>query len=297
MVLNCLRHFELPLNNLKSFGLWQTKKSSTKYNLWTFVCVVICLELNIVLSLVHLLTSDQFDEEVLILCLIYAGPNFKFINLKSKMKLVKSLFSDLKLLLKFAKFEEASKRLELKKHSKFMIRLFRVFLGSIMFSASTDLAMPYFENRLPYKMWIPYNYCGPTLLWLTSILQVVLALITSSIAISIDMIPIFFMGMVTVLLAIFSRQLEMFAESETNNKSYQELVNFVKIHLQIKSFVAKVEKCFSITFLAQGFLSSGFICLTAFQLSTVRQIDLNSFSKSIVFRFHQSISHQVSRAF
>jgi 7tm Odorant receptor len=270
MDFNFFLHFDLPIKALKVLGFWQTKENSRKYRLWGFISHFIFLELFLILPLIHLLKVQQIEEEALNFLFIYLATNFKMLNLLSKMESVKDLLSELKELLVFTKFELDSARLELKRHVKFMARLLVIFWGSVIFSASTDLNGTLFEHRLPYKMWIPYDHNNEFVFWITSVLEVFLTMVGSSIAVSLDLIPAFFMGMASNMLAeLRERMKNLSVDTTTDKEKYRELVKCIEIHLRLKTFVKKIENCFSVTFFAQGFFSSCTICLTTFVLSTV----------------------------
>jgi 7tm Odorant receptor len=153
-----------------------------------------------------------------------------------------------------------------------MVRLFKIFLASAVFAVSTNLAVPYFENRLPYTIWIPFNFnCNEIVFWITSILQVLIPMVGSAIVVNFNMIPVYFMGMAATLLSELSERMKMIAKGgKTDKDKDRELVKCIVIHQRIRAFVQKIENCFSITFLAQGLLSSSFICMTSFLLSMVR---------------------------
>jgi 7tm Odorant receptor len=274
-----LLHFESPIKVLMPLGLWQTKEKSKKYRVWGFVSQFIFLELYLILPLVYLLKVKQFEVEVMNFAFLLFGPTFKVLNLLLRMKSIEELLDELKNLINFTKFDMNTARNELRTQVKFMIRLFKFNLGLLILSVSMDSTVPFLQNRLPYKMWIPYSYENVIVFWTTSVLQITIGIVGCAIAVSLEFIPVNFMTMAATLLAELSERMKLIAEGgKTDDEKYQELVKCIEIHLQIKSFVKKIENCFSITFFAQGFISSIFICLTVFLMSTVSYFLITSVS-------------------
>jgi 7tm Odorant receptor len=271
-----LVHFKLPLKVLEPLGLWQTKEKSKKYRVWGFISQFIFLELYFILPIVYLLKVKQFELEVMNFAFLLIGPIFKVLNLLSQMELVEDLLSELTDLINFTKFDLNSARNELKNQMKFIIRLFIFTFGLMILSVAMDSSVPFFGNGLPYKMWTPYSYDNVIVFWITSVLQITIAIVGSAITVSLEFIPVNFMGMAAILLTELSERMKLIAEGgKTDDEMYQELVKCIEIHLRIKSFVKKIENCFSITFFAQGFLSATFFCVTGFVLSTVCAVNLN----------------------
>lgn len=297
MVLNFLLHFELPIKFLKIFGIWQTKESSRKYRLWGFITHLIFMELYFILPLVYLLKINIYDEEVINFMFLFLGVIFKNVNFVSRMKSIDNLFLELKDLLELTALKSDITRLEMQKHVKFMIYMFRIILGSIMFTALADLSRPVLENHLPNTMWIPYDYNhNQFVFWTTTTLQFMISIVACPIIASLELIPVLFMGMAAKLLAELSERMNKTSGSgKSDDEKYLELVKCIGIHLKIKDYAKNVENCFSITFFVQGFMSSTFICVNMFFLSTVTNFS-NSFMIVFVtfihrlFRYHRSTS-------
>ena len=260
-----LTHFKSPLNILECFGLWKVKG---KRSYCGFGAISIFIMINFISPLVYVLKSASFEEDAVNIFFIYLGPTFKVINFLWRIKSIENLYIALLELLEITKLDKDEAKVKFMKHAKFMTRVFIIFFGSLLFSASTDISVPFMEKRLPYKTWIPYNYNSNVyIFWMTSVLQVVLAMIGSSIAVCIEIIPIFFIAMADIFLIDLLEKMETMSENE--EASDDEMVECVKRHLKIKEYVLKIENQFSLTFFAQVLSSASFICLTVFQLSKV----------------------------
>lgn len=260
-----LTHFKSPLNILEYFGLWQAKG---KRFYCGFVAISIFVVINFIFPLVYVLKSESFEEDAVNIFFIYLGPTIKVINFLWRKKSIENLYNALLDLLQITKLDKNEAKIKFMSHAKFMTRVFVFCFGSTLFSALTDISVPLMENRLPYTTWIPYNYnSNAYVFWITSVSQVVLAMVGSSFAICIEIIPIFFIAMADIFLIDLLEKMEMLSEKE--GKRDNEIVECVKRHLKIKEYVLKIETQFSLTFFAQVLSSAGFICLTVFQLSKV----------------------------
>lgn len=266
-----LGHFNLVVKSLEIFGLWRFNKRSNKFNFKGCASVIAFVTLNFILPLINLVRNESFDEEAVNLFLIFLGPSFKVMIFLLKIKSIENLLQDLTDLLEFTKFEENSGRKQLRKHVKLMRRLFVTFCGLVVFSILLALALPLFENRLPYKSWIPYNrkFTDKRQLWIFSTVQILLTLAGFPIAVCLELLPTYFVGIASVLLVELSMRLKAFSECENANGNHSELVKCVKIHVKIKEFVSEIQKQFSIILFVQGFVNAALMCFTAFVMSTV----------------------------
>ena len=266
-----LQHFNLPNKTLAVFGLWHNDEVSKFIRLLGFLSPLCFFLLNIILPMVNLFMSEMFHDEAMYYIAMYFGPAFKTVIFYFRIKSFKSLIEKLKNLLKFTQDEKNVERIKLRKHVRVMVRLFIVFIGSIIFSASTDISIPFLERRLPYKTWIPYEHeiIDEKSLWILSVLQILVAMIFATIAVSIEILPIFFISMAATMLSELSDQMKNLDRSQSADKKYLQLVECVKVHKKIADFIKEIENNFSVLFFVQGFFSSAFICLIALVLSAV----------------------------
>lgn len=270
MSFNYTFHFALPIKALKVLGFWPTNESSRKYRLWGFVSFLIFLTIFFVLSLILLVKFKRYEETAMNFVIVYLATMFKVLNLIYYLNSVKNLLRELTDLIEFTKSELDTARFELQKHVKFMVLLVFLF-GLLVFSVILDLIVPFYEYRLPYPMWIPYNYDNEFIFWITSFVQIAISAASFIIVISVELIPVFFMGMAATILGELRERMQLISEGgKTDDVKYKELVKCIEIHLRTRNFVKKIENCFSITFFVQGFFSATSICFTVYTLSKVR---------------------------
>jgi hypothetical protein len=262
-----LSQFKHPLKILGIFGLWKPKREKVVLG---FVATLAFIAINTISPIVFIFKSDSFDEEPTNIFFIYLGLSFKIVNFLLRIGAIEDLYEDLVRLLDSTKPRIDSKRENILKHERFMTRVLFIYIGSILISASLDITVPMFEDKLPYKVWIPYNYrANLFVFWLTSVMQIVFAMVGSTVAICIESIAIFFMALAGTLLAELAERMETLSETGTADEKHSELVKCVESHLKIKKFVSKIEKQFSNTFLTQSLTSASFICLSAYLMSRV----------------------------
>jgi hypothetical protein len=264
-----LLHFQYPIKVFKVFGFWQKDESPKYLKWWKFVSKFAFMDLFLVL--VHLLMLGFFDEEVFIVFFLCLVPCYKSNTFLYNFKSIENMCNDLQRLLEFSKYEENADRSDFRKEVKFMKRLFAVVVGTLVFSVLSDGLLPFFEDRLPYPMWIPYNYrYNEFVFWATSFAQIVVSLVNTLIFLSIYLFPLFLMGIAANLLKELSMRLKELSESQKESEeNHKELVKCVELHLKIKSFVQNIESCFSTEIFVHGLIGSMLICLTCFMLLTV----------------------------
>jgi 7tm Odorant receptor len=271
MASNYISHFASPMKALKVFGFWPTKESSRKHRLWSFVSFLVFLILPFNLTLILLMKFKHFEESAINFVILYSSTIFKVLNLVYNLESVEDLMLDLKNLIEFTKSETDAIRLVLQRHVKFMVGLL-VVSGIFILSVLLDLAVPFFNHRLPYPMWIPYNYDNEFIFWITAVVQVSVSIVACTVAICLKLVPVFFMGMAATILAELRDRMKLLSEDgKTDDEKYKELVKCIKIHQRIRNLVQRIENCFSITFFMEGFFSSTSICLTVYILSRVRK--------------------------
>jgi hypothetical protein len=269
-----LNQFELMRKILEIAGIWQLEIPSRSVKVRRFVSVLLFLSVTFVLPLINLLYFDKKVEEIGSYVLLYVGPNLKIAILIIQMANFRKVFEDLDELLVFTEFDKNIHRIDLRKHIKSTARIFKTFIGLLLVFDIMDMSIGLFEHHLPYETWIPYNhrvtadYLHPLIM-----VQTVLSIFTESIAISLEMMPAFLMGVASALLAELSDRMKLLSENPTDDETdYEELKQCVHVHQRIGQFVAYLEEQFSVWLLVQGFLSAGFFCLLVYHLSTVRNL-------------------------
>jgi hypothetical protein len=267
-----LLHFNLLTKVLERFGMWQEKNCSKSLRFRGSIVVSLYFTLNFLLPVVNFFNSDEIFEEAINSLFIFTAPTFKVVIFYFRMVNMKKLLDDLGELLTFTKCEKNVRRMEMRRQVRFMARLFMVFYGLVVISALSDLTIPLLDNRLPYKTWIPYNQpiTNSELLWVFSVSQVAVGIMTGLVAVCIEMYPVFFMAMASVMLKELANRMKLLNQTHlTDTKVHEELVKCVRVHQKLSSFIRDIEAQFSAMFFIQGFFTASYICLTVFILSSV----------------------------
>jgi 7tm Odorant receptor len=98
--------------------------------------------------------------------------------------------------------------------------------------------------------------------------------IVCSMVAAFDMLAVFFMAFAIGLIEELSNRVEQIGEKgKTSAEQYKELIECMKIHQDIKSFVGLIQKHFSLFIMIQGFMSSLIFCSLAFIMTLVRKIE------------------------
>lgn len=267
-----LLQFQQSIKVLEAFGLWQSELLPIHYRVLSYLVKLFLLEVPTTLTIINLMLMQTFDEEAFAIFFLFFIPSIVVNHFLWNIKGIKKLYTEFQNLLEFTEWSTSADRIEFEDESKSMTRFFKILLTFIAMSIITDLNVPVFESRLPYQMWIPYDYhCNEFVFYLTSIIQIVVTVQIAFIFISIYLFPIFAMGVVVKILKEFSQRLEHLSrnggETEENLK---ELVRCVKVQIEIKSFVKNIESCFSTMYFFYGFNVSVFVCLMAHIVSSVK---------------------------
>jgi hypothetical protein len=295
--MDLLHHFNFLTRILQVFGLWTPSGDSRSWRVRGFTSAAVSFTCNFLLPVINICNSEKIYEDAMISFFLMTVPAFRAAIGFYRMRRYQELLEKLRQLLEFMEVEDDG-RLKLQNHGKFMVRLFKFFIGSICFSVLMGLSVPLLEGELQYKSWIPYENQIDDIrtLWTLSFLQALIAVVTSLFGLCLEMFPVFFFGIMSMLLAELSNQ--MTTLSEFQSEDHEKLIKCVEIHRKIEIFLKEIEKEFSILLFIQGFFSSALICFVTFVLSKVTQLifprltHLN-FSTGSLLRVHQ-IFHPVA---
>jgi hypothetical protein len=150
--------------------------------------------------------------------------------------------------------------------------LIKFFFGVILIINSLELINAIRYRQVPYTSWIPPHH--PLVIeytYLVAIAQVILTTFDLSISFCLEVLPITFIGMASVLLTELSERMESFIDEKTDDeKDYLELKTCVQHHQRISDYVKRTEELFSIMLFLQGFFQSLYLCFFIYFLSKVR---------------------------
>jgi hypothetical protein len=266
-----LPQFDLQLKVLAFFGFWQPENSTRALKIRCVVFHSVFILVTLVFPLINFFYYGENLENVSVHIALYVGPNLKIPILMFRMKNFVQLFEEMRSLIEFTKSKENRDRINLRKHVKLMEKVTIIILVIILGINMVELMNAMRNHSVPYKSWLPHkiqfviDFAYPL-----SIVQVLLITFTETFTTIIEILPVSFIGMTSVLLAELSERMERFSDRKTDEESdYKELKACVQIHHEISAFVKKIQAQFSTMLFIQGFLSSAYLCSFVLDLSRV----------------------------
>jgi hypothetical protein len=267
-----LPHINLQLNGLGFFGLWQPENSTRLLKIRGVVSHSVFLLMTLILPLLNFFCFGEKLENVSLHIALYFGPNLKLPILLFRMKSFVHLFDEMINLVKTMKSKETRDRINLKNHGRLMKGIMKFFYAVIITINTIELMNALRQKSVPYISWLPIklqfivDYAYPL-----SIVQALMVAGAQFISISLEFLPISFIGMSSVLLVELTERMERLSDETSDEEShYEELKTCVQLHLEISGFVKKIQDQFSTMLFIQGFLSSVYLCFYALYLSKVR---------------------------
>jgi hypothetical protein len=264
-----LPQFDLQLKVLRLFGLWQPENSAKALKIRGFVSHSVFLLITLILPILNYFFFDANVVYVGIVIAFYLGPNLKIPILLFRMKNFVQLFDEMVNLVKKTKSND---RINLRKHAKLMEKVMKFFYVVILGINAMELMNALREQSVPYKSWLPHKHqfvIDHT--YPLSMVQVVLVTLAQFVSISLEVLPVSFIGMSSVLMVELSERMERLSDDKTDEENgYEEMKTCVQLHLEITDFVKKIQDQFSTMLFIQGFLSSAYLCVYVLYLSKVR---------------------------
>ncbi|XP_015180690.1 PREDICTED: odorant receptor Or1-like isoform X1 [Polistes dominula] len=131
-------------------------------------------------------------------------------------------------------------------------------LSSILNSLLTDLQ----SKTLPFRSWIPYDYCSSIIVfYFTYFYQMISLTACSLFHVAIDGLFCGFLLQICCQIDILKYRLK-----HLNGDGFDDLRNCIRHHYQIYQIANKVNDTFALTIFAQFFISSIVLCLSMFEL-------------------------------
>jgi hypothetical protein len=125
--------------------------------------------------------------------------------------------------------------------------------------------------KVIFKLWLPCNYQNNVYCFsFVAVYEIMVAIVTCPISMTLDILPIFFFNVGTGLLEELGERLRKVCdEGQEDKKAMKEFEKCIAIHIKIKRFVKNTEKLFSPVICVQGSMSIVIMCTAIFQLSKV----------------------------
>lgn len=270
--------FKIPLRILKTFGLWQTKKSSWGYFVYGIIMHLFFLEIFTILQFGYLFSFETFADFANLMSMLptYFALCVKSINWFYNLSEIEVLFDLLTENLKLGGFTD-----KMKGHAARVDKIFKIFWGSAAASCVLGAFVPFVAHEFPYRMWFPYNHENNWLMfYIAAIYQIFDTLCYSGVDIVFDTFPVMFMSYILGMLEQLGERLENLKKTKILNDdgsvdkkklvdNSKELINCITYQRNILEITRRVEKFFSVVFLVRGLMSTLILCTTSFALTIV----------------------------
>lgn len=290
-MVNVREFFRWPLFLLKVFGMNQDQNSSWFYRVYGFVIHVAFIDLFTLFHVFYFFNFEGFQElsDCIGTFLTNFGQFIKTLNFMIKLKTITKLIDNLEFLVKLSTYAENKDRIQLKKHMKKVLLVYKFMVVSAVATCLLAGLVPLFnkqDHKLAYRMYFPgINYTNNDTIFILLALYQMSPVFICIITITLDCMPIFFLSLVTGVIEELSDRMEDIGRklsikeifknpqrivvNQSDDEIMKELLKCVKIHLKIKKFIEEIQGSFSLVIAVQGILSSIIFCSTAFMLSLV----------------------------
>lgn len=163
----------------------------------------------------------------------YILSSSKALNLYFRMKELEDLLCELKDFIEEFKLEE-----KFKSSLNTASFLLKIYWGLTFLTTFTGGFVPFFTNRMAYKMYFPYSLEVPAFYYMTAIYQWIGTIAVSGSTVMMDMLPVLFMGYIIALLEQLSVKISnlkkhkvLNADGTINNKrkidNKKELLKYI----------------------------------------------------------------------
>lgn len=271
-----LEPVKVPLKYLKFLGLWDVQGVKLSHRILQIVLHLFFIELFILLQLVNIFTAINPGDivDLLSVLLTIVGFSIKSLNLIVNGGKVMTLIENIKELSILSHtdkpLEHLSRRVKLI-HKTYKFTTVAVVVAMILMVF--DIIVTFITNpnppyKIPNNFWTPFDY-EQNVFWFSvvAIYQAIDVLGTSTGAVALDYLPIFFLHVSSGFIDELCERLGQI--SEKNKNQMVELEKCIEIHLKLRNFVKKIEDIFSPVIFAQGAISMFTLCTVVFRLSKV----------------------------
>jgi 7tm Odorant receptor len=285
---NVVRPLQIPLRYLNFLGLWDvTSIKKTSHRVVQICLHLFFCELFIVLQLINIFSARDVDEVFDLLGVVLTIVSFSIKSLHFIVcgRKIVALIEDVKELSKFSETENELKPLPKRvKQAQKVYKFTTIAVLALTFFLAVDVVTSFIINpspyRVPHKFWTPFDY-ESNVYWfgIVAVYQIIDVLGTSSAAVALDFLPIYFLLMSCGFIEDLSGKLEKVCnknkevnvinvKSESEKKLF-ELKKCIAIHQKIKAFVKKTEEIFSVIIFTQFSMSLITLCAVVSRISKV----------------------------
>jgi hypothetical protein len=285
---------------LKKTGMWQDGNQSWTYFIIGYLMHFVIIDLNILGQIAYVANATNLVDliDALGLVISYMAVLFKCINFFCRLKRIETLVESLNELVIFSADERFQERQQIKTQIAIVLKIWKVFLFSIVLACVIAALTPFVDHALPYKFYLPFD--TEVVFWMVSMYLVVDSLIIGIIMMVFDMLPIIVISVAIGLIKELTHRLSQIGTRKKDDdegskinraagpsskvskaarvlaqkafddeKDLNELLKCVEIHMRTKELVVEVENIFVSGIFFQGLMSTVIMCMAAFIISVV----------------------------
>jgi len=259
-----------PMKFLKFVGIWLEKDAKIGRKIFGAFIQVAFIDLHFLLMFINLFLLDDINEVAAILTLVGTSLSLviKSLSVTAKVREIEDLMKFVKDFMEKPIWAETQSCKKLQKEVSQVEFAFKIYVSTTAVSVFFYLLTPFLTHELSSPMYFPYDYKQNELyFWLTVTYQFFGGFIIPPSAILLDMVAIHFICVAVGLVEELNSCMENLNFDGTNEA--KKMKEFVEIHLEIRNFILKFEKIFSLPILVQGLVSGIIICTSCYLMATV----------------------------
>jgi 7tm Odorant receptor len=276
-----LEALKVPLNFLKIAGLWDCESVKRKRKVQQFCAHLLFCEVFISLQIIYLFTAKNLVDitKLISILLSCVGLAIKSIHMLKERKAIEALIKEAKELAKLIQTDDEKPLEALNRRSNQIKSTFNKILMFGPFAVTvyvinmivTNVIGSYPSYTTPYRVWLPFDFENNVFGFsFVTIYQITVALVTYTLLISLDTLPLIFINVGAGFLEELGERLSKVCdEGKEDIKAMKEFEKCIAIHIKIKRFVRNIEMRFSSVICAQGSMSLVILSTAIFQLSKV----------------------------
>lgn len=243
---------------------------------YSAVIHIFMLELSVLSLFIPIFDSKNFEDMSYAanMILTYFMNLSKTLNVIWQVSHIEELFKDVNGLIE----RGWMKREHIEKFQSQVTRaftLFKVYMTASILTVLSGFLPPFYTGKLSYRMWMPFDPQQSDLLFnVDALYQLATSVYGTIMAVVTDMFPVLIMSYVVGFTEVLCCQLEELGREDKANEEeeLQRLFEFMRIQIELKRVVQKLQKIFSRVLATQGVMSVVILCTTSFSLTFVSRV-------------------------
>lgn len=261
-------------------GIWQDKSSTSAYRFYGVIWHFFASFLFTFLGFLYLFHFEDIQalSDCLSVTLTMFAYCIKIVNFIRNREKYLLLIRSLNEVIIKSEYDGNRNHQRIVNHIVRVKKIYVAFASAAIITIAFSGMIPIFnwkEHRLCYALYYPWiDYKHSDVLFIILEIYEMSTMVTAVVDITLDTLPVVYMIFAVGLLEELSDRLENIDCSnednkEENSQALKELLNCIKIHKEVKKYIADTEKCFATIIMTQGVMSSLILCTTLFSLSLV----------------------------